>query len=266
MTPEDNRLRVSRRHSDPYRALCKLLGADAALGRDELGLHLTVGPHNFRRMADILPRIENDGFRSISFNLLDTSDGPDGNGCWDPAAAALEMVRLVDMANAGQIHDLALQYLIQWTLRLLGQGPELACISSPCGAGRGVVAVYPSGEIAPCDSLFTPELLYTSVSDYVRATKREGKMMELLVRRVDNQERCSGCDVKTFCNGTCPGSAQASVGDLQGTDPFECQFNFVLIRELLRRLAQPIYRPYLNYCSRHIAARNEMMTRSLREK
>jgi len=260
VSDRDNRFRLNRPGNNVYTVLLKASRHDPRLRRDLLGLHLTIGPHNVDRLPDILRAMQTDGFRSVSFGLLQAAGGA-GKGKWAPERAAERLLELVDLANTGEIAVLAMQYLIQLTLRLLGEQHELTCLSSPCGAGRDVIAVYPSGEVGPCDSVFEPTLLFGSMDAYHAGQSESGAFAALLGRSVDSLEPCRSCDVRRFCNGTCPGSAQLETGRLDSVDPFECAFNFTLIRGLLLRLASVQYEPFVEYCRFHVRSRTELRRR-----
>jgi radical SAM protein with 4Fe4S-binding SPASM domain len=132
------------------------------------------------------------------------------------------------------------------------------CLTSPCGAGRQVIALYPSGEVGPCDSIFDPQLLFEGVERY-EAEKQATALMGLLHRDVDTLKPCSTCDVKRLCNGTCPGNAHLSEGSVMNVDPFECTLNFELIRGLMVRLADPHYQPFVDYCRNQIHSRRQYL-------
>lgn len=274
VTPGDNAQRVNKK-GDPYASLLATLQANPRLRPDQLGLNVTVGPQNVGRLPDIIKQMERDGFRSASFTIFHpTADGtalppasPElgkhrlavvGAERWSASLAAAQVLNLVDLVNAGEVRELALQYIIQHALHVQGETVELTCMTSPCGMGRNVIALYPSGEFGPCDTVVAPELFFADLEAYQRGQRESALFGAMLARDVDRVEPCRSCDVKRLCNGTCPGTALLVEGAADAVHGFECAYNFALLTGLLDRLASGKYLPFVEYCRRHTAARQSL--------
>jgi len=254
---DDNRLRVMK-HADanPYERLRGLLRRSEQVGPADMGLHLTITPHNLTRVLPILLQMQRDGFRSVSFSFYQPVT-PGLLPEWEGEAVARTMLAIVDAINDGRLKDLAVQHLIQVAQRVIGMDGGFMCLTSPCGAGRHLVALYPSGEVGPCDSIFDPEFLFDSVAKY-EGEKALTALRGLLERDVETLTPCRTCDVKRLCNGTCPGSAKLTGGDLNGVDSFECAMNFELLSGMLRRLGGASHQPFVDYCRAHITERRQL--------
>ena len=271
VTPEDNAQRVNKR-GDPYGALLHLMHSNPRLRPDQFGLNVTVGPPNVGRLPTIVKQMERDGFRSVSFTIYHPTAEPKpsaphsgkhslvvlGEGAWSPTLAAAQVLELVDRVNAGEISDLALQYIIQHALRVQGEAVELTCMTSPCGMGDNVIALYPSGEFGPCDTVVHPDLFFDDLAAYRQGQQTNPLLQAMLARDVDRVEPCRSCDVRRLCNGTCPGTALLVEGKPDGVHGFECTYNFALLTGLLDRLASNDYRCFIEYCRRHTARRGAL--------
>jgi uncharacterized protein len=274
VTAEDNAQRVNNK-GDPYASLLAVVRSHPRLDAGQLGLNVTVGPQNVGRLPSIVRQMERDGFRSASFTIFhptaDDSDSPaarDGSGKhhlavvgderWSPHLAASQVLELVDLVNAGEIRELALQYVIQHALHVQGEEVELTCMTSPCGMGRNVIALYPSGEFGPCDTVVAPELFFANLEEYRRGQREDALFGAMLARDVERVEPCRSCDVRRLCNGTCPGTALLVEGAPNAVHGFECAYNFALLTGLLDRLASGHYQRFVEYCRRHTAARQRL--------
>jgi|GEM_PF-3580704 len=274
VTADDNAQRVNKK-GDPYASLLATLHAHPRLRPDQLGLNVTVGPQNVGRLPAIIEQMERDGFRSASFTIFHpTAESAEpapvsvksgkhrltmfGVERWSASVAASQVLNLVDLVNAGKIREIALQYIIQHALHVQGEDVELTCMTSPCGMGRNVIALYPSGEFGPCDTVVAPELFFADLAAYQRGQRESALFGAMLARDVDRVEPCRSCDVKRLCNGTCPGTALLVEGAPDAVHGFECAYNFALLSGLLDRLASGKYRPFVEYCRRHTAARQSL--------
>jgi len=254
---DDNRLRLMKRvDANPYERLRGLLSRSDQVGPSDLGLHLTITPHNLPRVLPILLQMQRDGFRSVSFSFYQPVT-PGLLPEWEGATVAQAMLAIVDAINDGHLTALAVQHLIQVAQRVIGMDGGFMCLTSPCGAGRHLVALYPSGEVGPCDSIFDPDFLFDSVDKY-EGEKALSALRGLLDRDVEKLTPCRTCDVKRLCNGTCPGSAKLTGGDLNGVDSFECAMNFELLSGMLRRLGGTSHQAFVDYCRAHITERRQL--------
>lgn len=259
VTPDDNALRTNIEGIDPYENVLRLSSGHGPVYRGYMGLHLTITPHNLSRLDKIMVQLEKDGFRSVSFNLYQPAKTSRFNHeKWDPNELVKKMVELVDLANQGTINSCGMHYLIQLTLRVLHVPAGSACLSSPCGAGRNLVTIYPSGELSPCDSLFEAGLIFDSLESYENAKTDSHVFRSLLSRNINTIPQCMDCDLKRFCNGTCPGSARLSEGGPRQVNPFECGFYFNMNRRLMRIVTDSNYKGYLDYCRNHINDREKL--------
>ena len=116
-------------------------------------------------------------------------------------------VQLMDAIIDGKVKSVAIWPLIDWIMsgHIRGRSNSI-CNASPCGAGRGLIAILPSGELSPCDSLFSDQFIFPDIDKYEQGRISSVPFQELLRRSTDNLLDCQVCDVRRFCNGTCPGS------------------------------------------------------------
>jgi len=164
---------------------------------------------------------------------------------------------VVDAVVAGELSDLAVWTLVEWVRQLVERRAELTCMTSPCGAGRTVVTVLPSGEVGPCDSIFDPRYYSPDLETYERQREDADSRLGQLVRRGRHAaEPCRSCDVGAHCNGTCPGNAILQGGDPSVPAGDECAFHYAWILELMWILSDDRRAgPLLDYCARHVRHR-----------
>jgi len=257
-TPDSNRLRVVGGQRDPYELLLAKSSKQSALRRNHIGLLVTVGDHNAGQIPEMLLRMQGDGFRSVSFSLMQQAT---------KAAIPASVESLVRMyltiasfAASGALSDLAVWSLIEWIRRLVHGRSSLVCMGSPCGAGRTLITVFPSGEIGPCDSIFDDRYFARTLGAYLERLNGDPLMQDLTGRNINNVEPCKTCDVLPLCNGTCPGSVILEHGSLQGVAALECAFQYRWIRELAWLLSVPATGgSLLKYAATHTMAREEML-------
>jgi uncharacterized protein len=253
--PAANRLRVVGGRPDPYDLLKQRIEEIPGLDADRLGLLLTVGRHNVAGLVGELVHMQRDGFRSASLSFMQEV-GPGARAAApDELVGALQQV--VAAVVRGELSDLAVWTLVEWVRQLVERRAELTCMTSPCGAGRTVVTVLPSGEVGPCDSIFDPRYYAPDLASYERERADADSRLGQLVRRGRHaHEPCRSCDVGAHCNGTCPGNAILQGGDPAVPAGEECAFHYAWILELMWLLSDDRQAgPLLSYCARHVRQR-----------
>lgn len=248
---ELNRLRMIGARPDPYQLLKEKIRDLQGLRADRLGLLMTVGRHNVHSLTDSLLAFQDDGFKSVSFSFMHEV-GP-GAVSASPEDLTTSMLSIIRAITDKKLDSLACMTLIQWVIRVVHGRSGLVCLGSPCGAGRSVATVLANGDVGPCDSIFSDDFFHRDVDAYIRGLETNRHLLALRTRSVHDLYPCSTCDVRSYCNGTCPGSTVLSTGGIQSVDPHECAFYYGLIRELLWILCEPEAGPQLlSYCERHL--------------
>jgi uncharacterized protein len=255
---ELNKLRMAGSRPDPYQLLKSKIRDLKGLRSDRLGLLMTVGRHNVKELTNSLLAFQDDGFISVSFSFMQNS-GPD-----EYRASPGELIAsLVSVARAiidKRIDSLACMTLIQWVIRIVHGQSGLVCLESPCGAGHSVAAVLADGDVGPCDSVYSNDFFHGDVDYYIKGLENDPHLMALRARNICDLHLCSVCDMRPFCNGTCPGAAVLEHGKdgIQSVDTHQCAFQYGLIRELLWLLCEPgDGLQLLRYCHRHMRERKK---------
>jgi radical SAM protein with 4Fe4S-binding SPASM domain len=195
--------------------------------------------------------MQSDGFVSVALSFMQEVNKTAQTA--EPVVLCAVLKEVVDLIVDGRLDRLALWTLVQWVQQVAFGRSESMCLGSPCGAGRSLLTVFPSGEIGPCDSIFDPTFYAPSLSQYLADLEAGGPLTHLLARRVTTVEPCVDCDVRSHCNGTCPGNVILEKGELTGVAAHECAFQYAWIKELMWLLADArIAERLLSYCSRHI--------------
>lgn len=233
----DNLLRVNQYNPNCYDLVRNKIDAISGLGRDSVGLLLTIGAHNVDSVCRSILRAQEDGFRSVSFSFMHELDR---NAVAATTQQLVAMYRqLIAAVERDELSSLAVWPLIEWITKLTFGRSTSLCSTSPCGAGRGLIAILPSGELSPCDSLFSEEFIFPDLGAYERGKSSSSSFSKLLSRRTDSLVDCASCDVRRFCNGTCPGSAVVANGHVESINESECSLQYQLIKEMVWLLSSP---------------------------
>lgn len=74
-----------------------------------------------------------------------------------------------------------------------------------CGAGTKIIAIDPSGDIYPCQSLLLPELKITNVlkNNWYNILKNSDMLNKFNIS-VDDINICNDCSLRYLCGGGCP--------------------------------------------------------------
>jgi len=252
-TSELNKLRMTGARSDPYQLLRNKIRDLQGLRTDRLGLLMTVGKHNVNELTDSLLAFQDDGFISVSFSFMQNSGSDEYRA--SPEELVASLVSVTRAIAEKKINSLACMTLIQWVMRIVHGQSGFVCLGSPCGAGHSVAAVLADGDIGPCDSVYSNDFFHGDVDQYLRGLESDPHLMALRERNIRNLHPCSACDIRPYCNGTCPGSAVLEHGSegIQSVDSHQCAFQYGLIRELLWILCEPGTGLQLfRYCKRHM--------------
>ena len=249
-----NQLRQNGYDPDCYRLLLRKIAEIPDLAPGSVGLLMTIGAHNVATAASDIVQAQRDGFRSVSFSLMHKID--QGTQPAAPSEIVELYGTLMDGVVAGELTGLAAWPLIELLeISLFGRGNSF-CSTSPCGAGRNLISILPSGEIAPCDSLFSADFMFAGHDAYSLGKSDSAAFRDLLERSTSTLVVCQTCDVRQFCNGTCPGNALLSEGTVKAVAPGECDLHYRLARMVAWRLAEPgDLEALLAYLRRHVDAR-----------
>ena len=252
----DNILRVNNYNPNCYELIKRKI-RQVGLATDCVGLLFTIGAHNVTTVCESIKRAEEDGFTSISFSFMHDIDRATVPAT--PEQVSLLYKDLIMRVAAGDFLSIAVWTLIDWILRLTFGHATSVCNASPCGAGRSLISILPNGEVSPCDSLFSDEFIFKDVESYEKGRTLAQPFVDLLQRHTDTLVDCSSCDVRRFCNGTCPGSAALSSGTVKSVNANECAIHYSLIKEIVWMLADSTAGPrLLNYARHHTDRRRSM--------
>lgn len=99
-----------------------------------------------------------------------------------------------------------------------------------CGCVFNKLAVHHDGMISPCNML--PELALGVINrDSISAVWKTHPTLKALKDRrqiaMNQVSGCEGCEWSPFCNGSCPGLAQAMTGDFNRANPHDCYKRFL---------------------------------------
>lgn len=250
-----NRLRINRYDQNCYALLKQKISLINGLSQDKVGLLLTIGEHNADEVAESVFNMQNDGFRSASFSLMHSVS--DHAIPATPEKIVDLYLRLLRDIVDKKIDTMALWSVIEFITKLTFGKTSSVCGSSPCGAGRTLISVMPSGEVSPCDSLFSEQYIFSDLETYGESRLTSHAMLNLSKRSVDTLPGCSDCDVRRFCNGTCPGNSNLATGQISIPHAGECHVHYAIIRELVWLLASPTAGGRLvEYARRHVDQRN----------
>lgn len=255
---EANRLRVNKYDENCYSLVRNKIATISGLTPENAGLLFTIGAHNIGSVCDAIIQAQADGFRSVSFSFMHSL-----NKSCVPATPKeiLELYKaLITATTNGRLHSLAVWSLIDWIKKIITGTSDSVCHSSPCGAGRSLLTISPSGEFAPCDSLFSDEFYFDSYQSYLQGRLTSEPFRALLDRSVDVIDGCNTCDVRSLCNGTCPGNANLSAGSVSTIDRDECKIQYELIKELIWALSDPVIgETLLSYVRSHSDQREQFL-------
>jgi uncharacterized protein len=252
--PGANRLRVVGGRNDPYAVVLGATDTPAGLSRPDVNLLLTVGAHNVHSLPESLVRMQADGFRSAALSFVQEVNKSARHAEAESLCAVLKDV--VGLIAGGTLSALAVWTIVQWVQQVAFARSESMCLASPCGAGRSLLTVFPSGEIGPCDSIFDPSYYSPSLPEYLASLADDGTLSHLLRRNVRSIEPCNDCDVRPYCNATCAGNVILEHGELSGVAAHECAFHYAWIKTLMWLLSDPaVGEPLMRYCAHHIECR-----------
>jgi uncharacterized protein len=251
-----NRLRINRYDPNCYDLIKTKIAEIVGLEHDRVGLLFTIGAHNVANVFNSIVQVQSDGFRSVSFSFMHEIDQHTVSA--KPEQISGLYARLAEGVLDGRFTSIAIWPLIDWLMKLTFARSLSMCNASPCGAGRQLVTILPSGEVSPCDSLFSDKFLFDDLDAYERARGQSEAFRTLLARRTDGLVDCAECDVRQFCNGTCPGNAALAKGRIDAVNDNECAVHYSIIRDLVWLLADSVTGPkLLAYARQHIVQRQD---------
>ena len=155
----------------------------------------------------------------------------------DPEHVVGSMQRLVKSISEGSLAHLEVEDVISHMDSVITGQNQSMCRGAPCGAGKEMMTVFPSGEVYACDCLVHPEFNIGNVSQ--STLEQSGRNLKLTVlnqRSPETLEPCSTCHLRTICGGTMTCRAFWSNGDVKTVDSKECFINQSMIEFLMWEL------------------------------
>lgn len=91
-----------------------------------------------------------------------------------------------------------------------------------CSAGKKIIALSPSGNIFPCQSLMYEEFKMANIFDGDWLEKVKKSSTALMPRLLDEKKGCADCQYKHFCGGGCPAIGYRLYKDFDRRPAFLC--------------------------------------------
>lgn len=199
---------------------------------------------NADRLYDLVLEFQRRGIASVKFSPF-LKQGYDEHVpqhmAPNPEAIAASFARIIEGIIEGKIHNIEVNDISDMIKRCLSWGePSMCHRVDPCGAGKDMLAVYPSGDVYACDCLAHEKFRLgrldgtNALPDIVR-----GPIIDVLsARHPARLEPCANCALATICGGTQTCRAFWSNGDMHTVDATECYVNQKTLLRLLWRLTE----------------------------
>ena len=121
--------------------------------------------------------------------------------------------------------------------------PDL-CLRTPCGAAYGMIEFHPNGSLVTCDkTLYSSELgVVANLAEIPESTSlltlldESPLIAKIRSRTVDTIPKCSHCEVKRHCGGSCTLGSYDFFKDFQREDVM-CEYRRYMFEELMWLLA-----------------------------
>lgn len=91
-----------------------------------------------------------------------------------------------------------------------------------CSAGKKIIALSPSGDIFPCQSLMYPDLKMGNIFDNNWHEKVKTSAATLMPRLLGEKSGCTDCQLRHFCGGGCPAISYRLHGEFTRKLDFLC--------------------------------------------
>ena len=200
-----------------------------------------VTKHNADRLYDVVLNLQEMGCRTVKFSYF----FPQGRGelfkdlAPDPESIVRSLKRIVQGINLGEVTTIEVEDLVSQIDNIIFHDKNSMCHRSPCGAGKDMMTVFPSGKIYACDCLVHPDFYLgdietTSLAD----AARHPKLIPLHTRQVEYVLPCTTCPVQRICGGTMTCRAFWNNGVLNSIDSSECFVNQNMIEHLIWSLME----------------------------
>ncbi len=200
-----------------------------------------VTKYNARRLSEIVSYFQDLAFRSVKFSYFfpqgmgtsfkDLSPSPE-----DIVYSLKDIIRKIRM---NEISTIEVDDIMSPIDNILMHNKASMCHRSPCGAGKDMLTVFPSGKIYACDCLVHPDFELGNIKDssFMESRKSE-KLIVLDNRTVEQILPCSTCLVKRICGGSMTCRAFWNHGTVNTVDSSECFVNQSIIEELMWALTE----------------------------
>jgi uncharacterized protein len=201
-----------------------------------LNLITVVTSTNERHLSNIVKFFQSIGARSIKFSFFFKQ----GRGILykdlgtSPEGVVHSFKEIVDCIVRKEIWNIEVNDIIYLIRNVILRDGQSMCHRSPCGAGKDMLAVYPSGKIYACDCLVHPDFELGNIRDISLKGLRGHSIVKKLEQRVvDNLLPCHDCLVKNICGGTMTCRAFWSSERIDTIDSNECFVNQTMIEYLM---------------------------------
>lgn len=194
------------------------------------GVIVTITQYNVAYLAEIARFLHDLGVRSALFNPVSPSN-PAAIPFMPTAEELLSAYRdlidsLIQLNTVPGARRLVIDNVESLVLALLTSNVRgLYCHMSPCGAGRFVYVIDPTGNVWPCSEFVGHEEFRCGniFSDPLAEVLEAPACQRLRARRVEEIEECRLCEYRMICGANCPAAVYGISGRLNARSPY-CEF------------------------------------------
>ncbi len=116
------------------------------------------------------------------------------------------------------------------------------CAQSPCGGGRQVLSLFPSGDIFPCDGFYQYNLFKCGniFKNSIKEIKKSNAVHQVQKRDVKKIKTCKDCVYNNYCSGGCIQDViikNRGFNEILTSTPY-CEYYFYLISYLFELINQ----------------------------
>ncbi|HOP26192.1 MAG TPA: radical SAM protein [Candidatus Sabulitectum sp.] len=190
------------------------------------GFYCTVTSLNVDRLVETADLAMRTGAGWIKFNNFMLA-GPDLGVSMIPAPEQISKAASDLMAMEATKQGLISGTIIDMRKRALdyldGNLRKTEGNAFACGGGRVKIAVFPNGDVSPCDhipDLILGNILHSQLEDILNGPGMN-EFTSILNGKRNRNPRCRSCEYLDFCSGGCPVEA-INTGDLNAIDRLSC--------------------------------------------